>query len=340
MVLLHVLLFVLTIVSTMYIGGPLYSLAIMVILLCHEMGHYIMTKRYGVSATLPYFIPFPYSYFGTLGAVMKMKGPIWNRKALFDIGAAGPLCGFAVALPFIIAGVKMSVIRTGAHHPAFQQLGEPLLFKLVAVLIFGRLDDNVELVLHPFGYAGWVGLLVTGLNLLPIGQLDGGHVVYAIWGEKSRIIFRIFIALLVLLAIFYNPGWLLFALLLLIFGRHHPAPYDTTIDLGTARKIMAWVVLAVFVLSFIPAPFPELNTVNLIRLFRKNRVLRGFGPASKDGLYGLGRLEIQTGYDLGVLESIFVCPASFEDILGISLPEIDVDVFNKPPHTYRTGSNP
>jgi membrane-associated protease RseP (regulator of RpoE activity) len=267
MIFLHIILFLLTIGSTIFVGGFLYSFAIMTILLAHEMGHYLMTRKYGIPATLPIFIPFPVGFFGTFGAIIKMKGMIINKRALFDIGVAGPICGFIVAMPFIIVGILLSKVQVTIGGG--DQLGEPLLFIILQKLFIGDIPRGLDLVLHPFAYAGWVGLFVTALNLLPVGQLDGGHVVYAVFGNKSRLVSRVCIVLLALLAVFYNPGWLTLVVLLLIFGRRHPQPYDTETRLDGKRKFIACIILVIFILSFIPAPFPEMNTANLLDMIRK-----------------------------------------------------------------------
>lgn len=234
----------------------------MTILLAHEMGHYFMSRRYGVPATLPYFIPLPLPPFGTLGAVIKMKGVVINKKALFDIGIAGPLSGFIVSIPFIVLGITMSSIQFVTREAVAFQLGNPLLFKILQSLLIGDIPDGYDLVFHPFAYAGWVGLFVTALNLLPIGQLDGGHIIYAVFGDRSIWIFAASIALLTIITIFFNPGWLLLVILLLVFGMRHPEPYDMETGLDGKRKILALVMLLIFLLSFTPSPFPELNTVN------------------------------------------------------------------------------
>ncbi len=265
--LLHIALFVATVVSTWLVGGLLYSACIMMILLGHEMGHYTMARRHRVPATLPYFIPFPVEPFGTFGAVIKMRGAIGDKKALFDIGVAGPLTGFILSLPCIFYGVAMS--KAVPLTPALQQYGqlfnEPLLFKVAGWLIVGNLPPNYILVLHPVGYAGWVGLFVTALNLLPIGQLDGGHVMYAVLGRKSRLVSRFFIPALIVMAIFANAGWVALVVLLLIFGIHHPDPVDPETPLDPARKAVAVLVLAVFILSFMPAPFPGTSFLDVLR---------------------------------------------------------------------------
>jgi len=253
------ILFLLTVLSTTLVGGPKYSFAIMTILLAHEMGHYFMTRRYGIPSSLPYFIPFPLSPFGTLGAIIKMRGVIINKKALFDIGVAGPIMGFCVSLPFIVIGMKLSKVQRIAGGESFIRLGDPYLFKIVQKIFYGDLPPNYDVVLHPFGYAGWVGLFVTALNLLPVGQLDGGHVVYAVFGPKSRIVYVATTLFMILLSLFYNPGWFALVILLLIFGMRHPEPYDMETEIDIKRKFLAIIILLIFLLSFTPSPFPEIN---------------------------------------------------------------------------------
>ncbi len=266
MIYLHILLFLMTIASTILVGGFLYSLAIMTILLSHELGHYLMSRRYGIPSTLPFFIPLPLPPFGTFGAVIKMKGVVVNKKALFDVGVAGPVCGFAVALPFIVAGIRMSAVTPLSGIPAgsYMELGDPLLFRILEAWFVGEIPKGHDLVLHPFAYAGWVGLFVTSLNLLPVGQLDGGHVIYALFGEKSKWVYRVVIAGLGILAVFMNIGWLTLVILLIIFGRSHPRPFDDETGVDGSRKKLAVVTLAIFILSFFPAPCPEMTIINIL----------------------------------------------------------------------------
>ena len=256
---IQIILFLLTIASTYLVGGPLYSLSIISILLAHEMGHYFMSRKYGIPATLPYFLPFPFSPFGTFGAIIRMKGVFINKKVLFDIGVAGPLAGFVISVPFIIFGIKLSTIQSVTGNTSYLQLGDPLIFRIVQLLLIGDIPKGSDLVLHPFGYAGWVGLFVTALNLLPVGQLDGGHIIYAVFGEKSKWVFGATIAALGIFSIFYNPGWLTLVIILLFFGMRHPQPFDTETELDDKRKIIAFIILIIFLLSFTPTPFPSLN---------------------------------------------------------------------------------
>ena len=269
---LHILLFVLTVLSTIWVGGRLYSLAIMTILLSHEMGHYLTSRRYGVPSTLPYFIPFPYFPFGTFGAVIKMRGVISDKRSLFDIGASGPLCGFILSFVCACIGIKLSVAvkMSAAASAGLIQLGDPLLFKALEWVIVRNLPPNYELVLHPVAYAAWVGLFVTALNLMPIGQLDGGHIAYAVLGRRSIWVYRVLIPLLVVLAIFYSAGWLVLTILLSVFGIHHPPPVDSVTPLDKRRRVLAVVMLFIFIFSFVPAPFPGGSLIEIFgKLFGK-----------------------------------------------------------------------
>ena len=250
----------------------MYSIAIMTILLSHEMGHYITSRRYGVPSTLPYFIPFPYFPFGTFGAVIKMRGVISDKRSLFDIGASGPLCGFILAVICACIGIKMSVAvkMSAASSAGLIQIGDPLLFKFLEWVIVRNLPTNYELVLHPIAYAAWVGLFVTALNLMPVGQLDGGHIAYAVLGRRSIWVYRTLLPLLALLAVFYSAGWLVLTILLSVFGIHHPHPADSVTPLDRRRKVLALVMLLVFIFSFVPAPFPGGSLIELAgKLFGK-----------------------------------------------------------------------
>jgi membrane-associated protease RseP (regulator of RpoE activity) len=256
---IHIFLFILTVASTLFVGGPAYSITIILILLGHEMGHYFMSRRYGVRATLPYFLPFPFSPFGTLGAVIRMESTISSRKTLFDTGVAGPFTSLLLSIPAITIGLRLSeVIPTSQLKEGTIRLGDPLLFSLIQRLVMGEVSENYDILLHPIGYAGWVGLFVTALNLLPVGQLDGGHIAYALFGRKSRIIFFAAIVVMAFITIFYNPGWLLLLILFILFGFRHPAPLDDQTPLDGKRKLMGGMAFLFFFLSFTPSPFPQL----------------------------------------------------------------------------------
>ncbi len=253
---INVILFLATLLSTYVTNGLWYSVAILSILLAHEMGHYMMCRRYGVPATLPFFIPFPLlNPFGTMGAVIQMKGVIPSRQALFDIGAAGPLAGLVVTLPAVFLGLEWStVVPVSTLADSGMTLGESVLFKALTFLTLGPVPEGYDVMLHPVAYAGWAGLFVTALNLLPIGQLDGGHIVYAMLGPKSRIVTLIFIGAMVVLTFFYS-GWALLVVLLILLGRRHPTPWDDWTPLDKRRKLLGVVVMILFVLSFTPMPF-------------------------------------------------------------------------------------
>jgi membrane-associated protease RseP (regulator of RpoE activity) len=226
----------------------------MAILLCHEMGHYVMCLRYRVPATLPYFIPFPLSLFGTMGAVIRMKGGIYGRKPLFDIGIAGPLAGLLVAVPVTFIGLTLSDVTPSGEIPSGTiSLGEPILFRWLARLALGALPEDADTILHPLAFAGWAGFFVTALNLLPIGQLDGGHVTHALFPRRSLAIARIAFAGLALAAIRF-PGWILLAALTLFMGLRHP-PVASYEDLGRGRFWLGVISLILFALTFTPQPF-------------------------------------------------------------------------------------
>jgi membrane-associated protease RseP (regulator of RpoE activity) len=255
---INVLLFVLTFVSTWLTGGPGYSIAIMLILLGHELGHYFMSRKHGIRATLPYFLPFPFSPFGTFGAVIRMESTVSSKKALFDTGAAGPITSLILSIPAIVIGLGLSeVIPASQIKEGTLRLADPLLFSFIQRLVIGEVPETYDVLLHPIGYAGWVGLFVTALNLLPIGQLDGGHIAYALFGKKSRIVFIIAIAVMAFITVFYNPGWLFLVILFILFGFRHPAPMDDFTPLDGKRKLLGVLLFVAFLLSFTPAPFPD-----------------------------------------------------------------------------------
>lgn len=252
---IHVLLFIATFLTTYYVNGLSYSITIMTILLSHEMGHFFMCRKYHVAATMPYFLPLPFPPFGTFGAVIKMKGMIPDKKALFDIGATGPLMGLIFSIPAIIIGLYLSDVRpVPSDTSGYLGLGEPILFSFLSKLVFGPLPDGMDIYLHPVAFAGWAGLFVTALNLMPIGQLDGGHILYALLGKKSVIVYRIGIFLFCVIAILLYPGWMVFAILLLIFGFRHPAPTDEIAGLDRKRKILGIILFIIFLTSFTPVP--------------------------------------------------------------------------------------
>lgn len=256
---IHIVLFILTVISTWMTGGLSYSIAIILILLGHELGHYFMSRRYGMRATLPFFLPFPLSPFGTLGAVIRMEGPLLSRKALFDTGVAGPLTSLLLSIPAIAIGLKYSTLIPTSHlkEGTTLRLADPFLFSMIQRLVLGEVPENVDVLLHPIGYAGWVGLFVTALNLFPVGQLDGGHIAYALFGRKSRAIFLIAITGMGFITVFYNPGWFLMLILMILFGFRHPMPLDDQTPINGKRKAIGGLMFLVFLLSFNPSPFPQ-----------------------------------------------------------------------------------
>jgi len=238
-------------------GGLSYCIPIILILLGHEMGHYLMSRRYGIKATLPFFLPFPFPPFGTLGAVIRMESTTSSRKALFDTGVAGPLTSLLLSIPAIVIGLTLSKVILVTNFAEGTVLGEPLLFTFIQKIVLGEVPETHTVLLHPIGYAGWVGLFVTALNLLPIGQLDGGHITYALFGRRSRAIFLIAISVMAFITVFYNPGWLLLLILIILFGFRHPAPVDDQTPLDVKRKWIGGFMLIAFLLSFTPTPFPQ-----------------------------------------------------------------------------------
>jgi membrane-associated protease RseP (regulator of RpoE activity) len=233
-----------------WLAGLAYSCTLLVILLAHEMGHYLTCRRYGLEASLPYFIPFP-SVIGTLGAFIRIRSPIYYRRVLFDVGIAGPIAGFVFVIPAAVYGIASSKVVPGISAQADLQFAAPLLFRVLQhVLLPGARAEDIAL--HPVAQAAWVGLFATALNLLPIGQLDGGHIVYAVFRERHRLLSRLFLILLVPLGLVYPP-WLLWAVILLLLGTRHPLIYDFT-ELDRRRKFLAALALLMFVLSFMVAP--------------------------------------------------------------------------------------
>jgi membrane-associated protease RseP (regulator of RpoE activity) len=268
---LNLFLFLATVVSTLVVGAFLeganlqadiwsilvglpFSITIIGILGLHELGHYFAARRYGLNVSLPYFIPFP-TLLGTLGAFIKMRSAIHSRKMLLEIGAAGPLAGLLASIPAVVYGLSKSTIQEippgGVEGIS---LGSSILFSILERLVVEIPPEGHELFLHPIAFAGWAGFFVTALNLLPIGQLDGGHICYAIFGPIQKRISRIFFVALIPLGFFW-PGWLLWiVLILLLIKIPHPPVLFEDIPLGRWRRVVGWITIAAFFLTFIPAP--------------------------------------------------------------------------------------
>jgi membrane-associated protease RseP (regulator of RpoE activity) len=252
---LNLVMLVATIYTTSRIGGIWYSFGLLTILFAHEMGHFLMCRKYRIPATLPYFLPFPdYSPFGTLGALIQIRGAFPHRRALFDIGITGPIASFVLAVLAIYVGIRSSIETPDPVFLKYELIfGKSLMFLLIEKIATIGYNVNVSVLDHPMIFAGWVGLFVTALNLLPIGQLDGGHVVYSMLGKRSLPIFYIFLAGFGVMIFFYY-GWALFFILLLLFGRKHPPPIDDYSEIDKKRKLLGVFMFLVFLLSFSPIP--------------------------------------------------------------------------------------
>jgi membrane-associated protease RseP (regulator of RpoE activity) len=239
----------------MIVHGVPFAATLLTILLVHESGHYLMCLRHGVRASLPYFLPAPPNIFplGTFGAFIRIRSRFPDRRALFDIGAAGPWAGFLVAVGATIVGLRLSTIMPTPPTEHTIELGDSLLTAFLTHVVVGA--DPETVMLHPVAFAGWVGLFVTSLNLLPAGQLDGGHVLYAVVGRRTRLPAAILLAALIWLGIRGWPGWLLWAAIITVMlSIGHPASQDDVRPVGTARTVYAIATLVVFAVTFVPQP--------------------------------------------------------------------------------------
>jgi len=230
--------------------GIPFSVALLVILFVHEMGHYMACVYYRLDASLPYFLPAP-SFIGTFGAFIRIRSAIYSRKTLFDVGIAGPIAGFIALIPFLITGLALSKQVPEIAEQGDLVFGTPLLLTYFEHLFFPGVPSS-DIYLHPIARAAWVGLFATALNPLPIGQLDGGHILYAVFGEKHKALSWITLAALIPLGFLYWPWWV-WAVGLFFFGRKHPYVSDE-IPLGWKRKLLALFALVIFLICFMPAP--------------------------------------------------------------------------------------
>jgi len=230
-------------------AGPLLA-----ILLAHELGHYFMAHKLGVTVSFPLLIPFPLSPFGTMGAVIQMKDTAPNRKALLQIGAAGPISGLVVSIPVLLVGLSLSTL-SAPPSGGYMMEGNSLLYLLLKYAVFGRWlpSAEIDVFIHPMAFAGWAGLLVTSMNLIPAGQLDGGHIAYALLGDKARYVMWVVLAILVVLG-FWWQGWWLWAVLIFILGRSHPQPLDDLTVLQPRNQVLAIIMLILLILTFTPLP--------------------------------------------------------------------------------------
>ena len=235
--------------------GLPFSFTLMSILLAHELGHFFACRYYGIAASYPYFIPFP-TIFGTMGAFIRIRSPILNRKALFDVGISGPVVGFIFAVPALALAILYSKVAPGADANADYLFGAPLLMKALTHLLRPGISSSA-LLLAPIGRAAWVGLFSTGLNLMPIGQLDGGHILFSLSSENHRRISLFAVLLLVPMGRFFWPGWYVWAVLSLMFGFRHPVLLDRWEPIDAKRRVWALAALVIFILCFMPAPLLE-----------------------------------------------------------------------------------
>lgn len=253
---LPLILFAATCVSTYLTGGWAFCLALMATLTAHEMGHFLQAKRYGVPASLPYFIPMPFSPIGTMGAVIAMRGNMGNRRSLFDIGITGPLAGLVPALAFCLIGLSLSDVQPVVDTTPRLTLGEPLIFHLLTYWMFGPMPAGMDVFLHPIAFAGWVGIFVTALNLIPIGQLDGGHVLYALLRRKAHVVSAMLLmAAMTAVVLWGYWAWTLMILLLLMFGPSHPPTANDDMELGMGRTVLGYLTLLFVIIGFTPTPF-------------------------------------------------------------------------------------
>ncbi len=264
----NIILFIITVFTTTFAGatggdtlagqfisGLPYSMTLIAILLCHEFGHYGAARKFGVKATLPYFIPFP-SIIGTMGAVIKTRSPIPSRRALFYIGAMGPLLGFIVSLAAVIAGIHLSEIKPlpqGGSNLMMPIFGDSLLFALVVKAIHGAIPPGHDIYLSPYAWAGWIGFLITSLNLMPIGQLDGSHILYALIGRKQVAAGWLSLAALIILSFIWQ-GWIVWIVLtLMVLMVAHPEVPEGA-ELSIAEKAVGWICMAILLATFVPVP--------------------------------------------------------------------------------------
>lgn len=232
------------------LGGLWYSVPLLLILTAHELGHYLACVYYRIRATLPYFLPAP-TLIGTLGAFIRIRGPILSRSQLFDVGVAGPIAGFVFLVPVLLVGVSLSKVIPGIGYQGDLVFGTPPLLRMVEWMLFPGVPER-DILLHPMARAALIGMLATALNLLPVGQLDGGHLVYAISPRRQIWVARAFVVLLLPLGLLWE-GWWFWAVLLFVFKLRHPPVYDHT-PLNRARMRVAIVAFVIFLLCFTPTP--------------------------------------------------------------------------------------
>lgn len=234
--------------------GLPFSFTLMSILFAHEMGHYLACRYYKVPATLPYFIPMPIGPLGTFGAFIKIKAWITRKKVLFDIGIAGPIAGFALAVPAVFVGIlwgkEVDVSVWAGKGVMVMSWGEPLLYTAVEWMLG---VSNGNWVPHPIGFAALFGFFATALNLLPLGQLDGGHIIYSVLGRHTRYVVRLFLAVTLGMGVLW-PGWFLISIMVSVMGLDHPPTRDEDAPIGRGRIILFLFAILIFALCFVPVP--------------------------------------------------------------------------------------
>lgn len=270
----------LVLAKSIFTGWP-FALSLLGILVSHEFGHYFMSRYHKTPATLPYFIPFPFSPLGTMGAAIIMRGIPKNKRVLFDIGVAGPIAGLVVAIPVLFLGLKLSTLGTIDPSPNGFIEGNSLLYLFAKFVTFKQLLPSpvepqgilywlqyfftgrpvpfggLDVFIHPVAFAGWAGILVTALNLIPLGTLDGGHVIYALFGDKAKKAFPFIVGLLIAMGFLWS-GWWIWAALLFWLGRVNAEPLDQITTLDPTRRALAFFMIVVFILVFMPVPFMTL----------------------------------------------------------------------------------
>ncbi len=265
----NIILFLLTVITTLFAGayinqvdpfsqpllifkGASFAVPLLLILTFHEFGHYIESRIHGIKVSLPYFIPGP-TLFGTFGAVIRSKSPFKTRRDLLDVGAAGPIAGFVVAVVVITIGLSHSKVVEEVSQGGLI-LGESLIFKFLSWMVLKDVPEGYSVFLSPAAFAGWAGILVTMLNLLPIGQLDGGHIMYALLGKNQRKVALVATLSLIPLGYFLWMGWFVWVALVILIKIAHPPTLNDQVPLDNKRKIIGWVAMLIFVLSFTPVP--------------------------------------------------------------------------------------
>jgi membrane-associated protease RseP (regulator of RpoE activity) len=298
---INLVLFILTVLSTLFVGslyggnpdgisqvsdlflpqnliqGWPFCVTLLAILVSHEFGHYFAARYHKVAVSLPYFIPLPIG-FGTLGAFIRLREPVPDRRKLFDIGVAGPLAGLIIAIPLLFYGLSTSPISVAPAGVPVELEGNSILYFLAKIAVFGQVLPNPltgqDVFMNQVTFAAWIGLLVTALNLLPVGQLDGGHTVYALFGRAARYINWVTLGIMGLLAIAGIPylqtlwpplsqigfggWWLWLGLIIFVLGPYHPPALDDVTQLDRGRRVLGYVVILCFILTFVPTPFREL----------------------------------------------------------------------------------